>query len=225
LSPEQVAAVRTAYQGVKISNGTYAAYPLTRGGELGWQRFIADPERIPGAMPVPADGGLSGLRAAMFGDAAYDLSRFDAERDLMKLRASRFADMFEADDPDVTSFVTRGGKLLIWHGMDDPGPSAAATVDYFNELERVMTSRANAVRSSVRLFLAPGVYHCRGGPGPDRLDALDSLDRWVETGAAPERLLARKLDSPLVRPLCPYPALGRYKGKGDPNDPMSFECR
>ena len=65
----------------------------------------------------------------------------------------------------------------------------------------------------------------RGGPGPDRIDMLDAMDRWAETGKAPDRLLATKPNSALTRPVCAYPALPRYKGTGNPNEAANFDCR
>jgi feruloyl esterase len=227
LSPQQVAAVRTAYAGVKVSTGEIAAYPLTYGSEPEWERFIGGQNGQPPPRSLtPQDGGMSGFRTLLFGDPNYDLSRFDAERDLKRMRSSAFARMFEASDPDISSFVKRGGKLLLWHGGNDPGPSAAATIDYYNEVARTTGRKTSApLASSVRLFIAPGVYHCRRGPGPDQFDMIDALDRWVERGAAPNSILATKQDSPLSRPLCPYPALPRYQGRGDPNVASNFACR
>ena len=59
--------------------------------------------------------------------------------------------------------------------------------------------------------MAPGMGHCRGGPGPDTFDALSALEAWVEEDRAPERIVASKLEGGEVvrtRPLCPYPASG-----------------
>jgi feruloyl esterase len=81
-----------------------------------------------------------------------------------------------------------------------------------------------SIRADVRLFLAPGVFHCRGGPGPDHFDTVTALDAWVEHGTAPTRLIATKASSPLRRPLCPYPQVAKYKGAGDTNDPENFVC-
>lgn len=227
LSPQQVSGVRAAYAGVRTSDGLIAAYPLTYGSEPEWGRFIGGPEGPTTRQRprTPQDGGLGGFRAIMFGDANYDLSRFDAERDLKKMRASAFADAFEADNADISAFVKRGGKLLLWHGANDPGPSAAATIDYYNEVMRTSGAKVPALPSSVRLFIAPGVYHCRRGPGPDQFNLIDALDRWVEKGVAPETILATRQDSPISRPLCPYPAMPHYRGSGDPNAASSFECK
>jgi feruloyl esterase len=79
----------------------------------------------------------------------------------------------------------------------------------------------------VRLFLAPGMHHCRGGPGPDDFDTLTALERWVEKGEAPAKLVASKsIDGKVVRtrPLCPEPQLARYVGKGSIDDAANFRC-
>ena len=102
-----------------------------------------------------------------------------------------------------------------------------------------------------RLFMVPGMGHCGGGSGPNNFgnaniadpdewpqdadhDVLLALDRWVTQGIAPEKLVAtRKIPSvpgnpsqqgKLTRPLCPYPKVARYKGQGDTNDALNFEC-
>ena len=87
-----------------------------------------------------------------------------------------------------------------------------------------------------RLFLVPGMGHCSGGAGPNdfgngpgapaRVDAQHdmtiALDRWVEQGIAPDKLIGT--GAGLTRPLCPYPQVARYKGTGDSNDAANFTC-
>jgi feruloyl esterase len=94
-----------------------------------------------------------------------------------------------------------------------------------------------------RLFLAPGVNHCGGGAGPNSSfaytlandvgpmdadhDILAALDRWVEHGIAPGRLIASHFTAGVAdktRPVCAYPKIARYKGKGDPNQPGAWTC-
>jgi len=84
-----------------------------------------------------------------------------------------------------------------------------------------------AVQDFHRLFMAPGMLHCAGGPGPNTFDAHDALEAWVERGVAPESIIATRLTngaSDRTRPLCPYPKVATYKGSGDINRAASFSC-
>jgi feruloyl esterase len=220
-TPAQLAAIRAAYAGVKTSKGEVVAYPLTRGGEADWARFIAATGPPTGSASV----GIDGLRTLMFGKADFDLGAFDAERDFRTARESRLARLYEAADPDISAFVKRGGKLLLWHGWDDAGPSPFATIDYFEKVQKITGRKVKSLDTSVAFFIAPGVYHCSKGPGPDQFDLLGTIDTWVEKGAAPASMLATKVNSTMSRPLCRYPALPRYRGSGDPENAASFDCR
>jgi feruloyl esterase len=62
-------------------------------------------------------------------------------------------------------------------------------------------------------------------------DVLAALAQWVETGTAPEKLIATKYqdDDPtkpvvMQRPACPCPKRARYAGSGDTNAAASFVC-
>jgi len=80
----------------------------------------------------------------------------------------------------------------------------------------------------VRLILMPGVDHCFGGAGPDWVNYLDEIDRWVETGEAPDRLTAywpnEQMQPEGSRPVCAYPKHLTYDGTGDPREAASFTC-
>jgi feruloyl esterase len=77
--------------------------------------------------------------------------------------------------------------------------------------------------------MAPGVGHCSGGPGPQPRQPFDALVNWVEQGRAPETLPAVRRDETGAvtrsRPLCQYPLVARYTGKGSTDQAESFECR
>jgi feruloyl esterase len=59
----------------------------------------------------------------------------------------------------------------------------------------------------------------------DQFDSLDALDKWVSTSTAPVLIPASNQQSGIQRPLCPYPALPAYDGKGDPKALASFVCK
>ncbi len=234
LSAAQVAAVRAVYAGVKTSDDHVASYPLARGSEAGWSRFLsverpaasrAAPASPAGRSGVDAGGGMGGLRQALFGDPNFNLAAFNADRDLRTVRTSAFAKLYEAGDPDIAPFLERGGKLIIWHGFYDPGPSPLGTISYYERMRRATGAKVKNVAASVRLFILPGVYHCGGGPGADRFDSLGAIDEWVAHERLPEHLVATRRDGKLSRPVCPYPELPYYGGHGDPNAAGSFACR
>ena len=83
------------------------------------------------------------------------------------------------------------------------------------------------LRDSVRLFMIPGMGHCGGGDAPNVIDMLATIDQWVESGKAPESILATMPpnDRPVSRPLCPFPQTAQYKGKGSTDDAANFACR
>jgi pimeloyl-ACP methyl ester carboxylesterase len=131
------------------------------------------------------------------------------------------------DDPDLSAFREEGGKVLIWHGWSDQLIFPEGTIDYY---ERVIDHfhSTEQVQRFARLFMAPGVFHCGGGTGPQVFDSFGALVRWVESGEAPDRIVASRVESSVVvraRPLCAYPYVARYDGKGDPNSADSFECK
>ena len=45
----------------------------------------------------------------------------------------------------------------------------------------------------------PGVEHCFGGPGPSWVNCRDELDKWMETGTAPDQVTAYWLDEKCSR--------------------------
>jgi feruloyl esterase len=217
LTPAQVETVRRVYNGVKTTNGEYAAMPLMRGGESDWvSRMIGTAEQ-----PLGLNSVLGGPFMAYIvkSDPSYDILTFDPEREMATLSSGLAAEVHQ-QNADISTFVSRGGKLLLWHGFNDPGPSPLSSIEY---MERVK-AKVPAAKDSVRLFLAPGVLHCGGGAGPDRFDSLTALENWVEKGTPPASMIATKANAPISRPLCPYPQVAKYKGSGDTNDAANFAC-
>ena len=130
-----------------------------------------------------------------------------------------------ADNPDLSAFRARGGKLIIDNGWMDGSMSANGTINYYQSV----LDHDPTAREDVRLFLRPGVTHCRLGPGPDGTNYLVAIDKWLESGKAPDQLPAQYRD-PRGQPtgreriLCAHPEVVRYDGKGDARAASSFSC-
>jgi feruloyl esterase len=141
--------------------------------------------------------------------------------------------------PNPTNLDTlrnRGAKMLVIHGSSDPVFSVDDTASWYDKLDAYYGGSA---AMAVRFFRVPGMLHSRGGPATDQYDGLSALVNWVEKGQAPDRIVASargagnaggvNLDVPAdwsasrTRPLCPYPAVARYKG-GNVEIESSFAC-
>lgn len=88
-------------------------------------------------------------------------------------------------------------------------------------------SQLDETRAFFRLYMIPGMAHCGGGPGLNEVEALVPLEQWVERGVAPESLKVWRNDhgaTRTTRPVCAYPDVVHYDGKGDPGDLSSFAC-
>jgi len=229
LNAAQLAALTKIYQGArnprtheKILSGFS---PGGEGEDNGWTRWITGPA---------GDGKQSQFYAfgrnffgyIVYGDHNYDITRFDFDNDL-KMTDEKFAPIFNSYNPDLSAFQARGGKLIQYHGWSDPAIPALDSVDYFNSVQARMGPTGNFYR----LFMAPGMLHCGGGPGPNMLQTLPAIVAWVEQNRAPDTLIATKYhgDDPRqpveqVRPLCTFPAHAEWNGRGEKNNPASYRC-
>ena len=84
------------------------------------------------------------------------------------------------------------------------------------------------IHDSFRLFMAPGMGHCGGGPGPNSFDSLTAIEDWVENDRAPDEIIAVHRSDGVVdrsRPLCPYPEIAVYDGDGSSDEAENFSCQ
>jgi feruloyl esterase len=217
LTAPQVAAARKIYAG-PINPRTHAAvFPgLEPGSELGWE--------VKAGGPGPSSIADSYFKFLIFEDPRWDFRTLDLDRDVA--RADRLdPGAMNATDADLRPFVARGGKLLMYHGWSDALIAPRNSIEYF---KRVTSALGPQAAASVRLFMAPGMNHCRDGDGPSLFDAIGALEQWVEGGKAPDQLVATRVAAGKVdraRPLCPYPQVARYTGKGSTDEAASFSCK
>ena len=216
LTPAQVVAARRIYAPViDPKTGTQVFAGMEPGSELHWGA-------ISGERPHQMYNDLA--RFLFFADPDWDYRDLDVGE---HLEGARQADggILAATSTDLTPFVDRGGKLLIYHGWEDQNISPSMSVGYYTGVQETMGK--DAVADAVRLFMVPGMGHCRGGDGPDSFDALAALEQWREQGEAPDQILASKVVDGRVtrtRPLCPYPQVAKYTGTGSIDQAENFAC-
>jgi feruloyl esterase len=238
LTSGQVATVRTIYAPLLESKGREVMPGYEPGGEdggNGWASWITGtPQRESSGLFF----GRGFFANFIYERADWKLDSFDLDRDL-KLARQKTGAALDATDANLTPFAARGGKLILYHGWNDPAIPALSTVEYFNAAHAAMGTKAD---DALRLYMVPGMQHCSGGPGATHFgqnatdlsgdadrDAFTALQRWVESGKAPAQLTAQRYASDSAkgdkfsRPLCPYPATAVYKS-GDTADAKSFAC-
>ena len=250
LTPPQVAAVKKIMAGPRnprTGEQIYPGYFTSAAGEAAsWPAWITGPA-TPGASIQAFFGNSFFARIVneIPAPGVWDFSTFNFHSDVA-FADGKTARTMNATEADLSAFVhaNRRGKIIMWHGWEDPAISARDAVDYY---EKVVRANEDA-KDFFRLFMVPGMLHCSDGPGPNSFgqnlaqnrplsnspehDVLSALERWVEEGVAPKSIVAVKyvnndpaLGIQRTRPLCAYPKLAMYKGSGSTDDAANFECR
>jgi feruloyl esterase len=217
LTAAQVEAVKKIYSGLKNPRTGRDIYPgMARGSELGWAAMAGGPN--------PHPFSTEPFKYLVFGDPNWDWRTFDFDADVAKTDAKLAS--HNAVDPNLKAFKSRGGKIIMYDGWNADDNIALNSVNYYNSVFRVFG--AKQTDEFLRLFMAPGMGHCGGGPGPNTFDALTALEPWVEQNKAPETFVASHSTNGVVdrtRPLCPYPQVAQYKGVGSTDDAANFACK
>jgi feruloyl esterase len=239
LTQPQIHALSSLYAGAKDGQGATLFPGLAMGDETGWNVWVIG--EGPGASAA-ALYAQNDFRYIVTGDPKWNPLTVDLEDSVRQSTQKTAADL-DSTNPDLSRFAAHGGKLIIYHGWNDPAISPWNTIAYYKSVQRQMG--AQKVDSFASLYMAPGVEHCVGGPGPSAFGQLgiptakdskfgifDALEDWVEKDTPPPEIVATKYDADekgarkpvMTRPLCPYPQVAKYNGSGDPNDAASFAC-
>jgi len=213
LTPGQLETVKIVFGDVK-----------TKKGQVIWTGYPAGTELNVGSLrsvPTGPGGVWDVIRILGHQDKDYDWHNFDLDAEVAQ------ADKAGIDvlTYDLSAFKAHGGKLLLYHGWYDSTIPPEHTVLYY---ESVLAKMGKKQDDWMRLYMEPGMAHCGGGIGPDQFNKMGVIERWRESGQAPEAILASHVTGGTVdmtRPLCPYPQVAVYKGVGSTNDAANFSCK
>ena len=223
LTRPELDAVKKVYDGLRNPRTgvlIFPGWPLGSeaygdGAGAGWRGSVLD---------LPEPRRVDFFRYFVFNDPNWNWRSIDWDRDVAYTNVKM--GFINATAHDLSAFRARGGKLLMYTGWVDPILPAEDVLHYYDEVVKT-SGGLEKTKEFFRLFMAPGMGHCNGGPGPNVFDTLGSLEEWVERGVAPDRILASHVTSGVTdrtRPLCAYPLVARWKGTGSTDDAANFRC-
>lgn len=237
LTAAEVEVARRIYAGAQDSQGRKLVIggPMP-GSELAWGGvYVPNGPGQPIFSGIIAEGSIKNLYYPQ--PLAKDWSLKDLKFDEATLDSFKYRAIYDATNPDLAKFNKAGGRLLMWHGWSDPHISPLNSIAYYTAVQKQLG--ADQVAGFARLFLFPGMYHCGGGDGLFKFDVLTPLMSWVESGQAPEKLIASHDTTPQrmgpagpppktpgvidrTRPVFAFPKVARYSGSGSIDDPVNF---
>jgi len=247
LSAAQKSTIAALFAGATTSSGEkiYTSFPYDAGlatGNIVFWKFNAPIALDSGGaaliwgVPPEDPAKFNGRNFALKGQVDDMLAKVKATNDVYKESALSF--MMPPDATDMSAVKKRGAKMMVYHGTSDAIFSSDDTTQWYDALR---AANGGDAANFARFYRVPGMNHCSGGPSTDQFDMLTPLVKWVESGEVPEAVIAKargagnaaavNVDVPAAwsvnraRPLCPYPKVARFSGKGDVESEIGFSCQ
>jgi hypothetical protein len=186
LTDAQIDTARVLYAERKDpANGTvlYAVLPGAEGVKGSWDAWLTGGDDA--TQPAGIKFTWNYLAYMVMNDPKLELGKV-TEADLVR-GERRYAPIMDSDNPDLSVFKAHGGKLIQYHGWNDPAIPPGYSLEY---RERMAAKTADA-GSFYRLYMVPGMLHCRGGDAPTDVNWQAALEDWVEKALPPAELVAK----------------------------------
>ena len=239
-----------AFSSTLMGDGTHRWFGMARGTSL-WGSFFSlfglnGPGSPNGAFPIapdvvalelqnstladPSFVNLSGNGQALWKDLSY--AQLSNAYDRGVALQTQFGNI-NTDNPDLSAYKNRGGKILTWHGLADELIFPQGTVNYYHRVANQMGGMAGT-QDFFRLYMVPGLGHGtpNGTSNPNAIvpnftptQMYDLLTAWVEHGTVPDRvdLQASAGGETRSMPVCVYPKAITFVS-GDPKRAESYTC-
>lgn len=213
LSVAQVHSARTMYEGRRDPRTGKIAFPgFTPGAESlsgSWPAWVtgANPETHSRAAGYQFSSNA--FKYFAFGDPSFDFLKLDLGAGFAKAKA-KMSPIIDAENPNLAAFKKHGGKLIQYHGWNDPAIPARSSIRYYEDVRKTMGDTSGFYK----LYLVPGMLHCGGGLSPTNVDWLAAIDEWVTENKAPAAITAvsRGGGEGETQLLCPYPGVSHKTG-------------
>ncbi|WP_206239937.1 tannase/feruloyl esterase family alpha/beta hydrolase [Novosphingobium terrae] len=216
LTAPQLDSLRAVTRGMRSKSGQqlYPGYPM--GSAL-------LPGPVGGKNPDPSAPQTYRI---LYKDPSWDFHRFDVETDIPRADRLGYQTMNAVNPEKLKALFARGGKVLMYHGWDDPAITPMIGLKLYSDAVQA-NGGPKKTKDLIRLFMIPGKAHC-GNP----FDQMEVITRWVEQGVAPDTITVSYAavtagdapHGPRIRKVCAWPQTSRYKGQGSVDDAASFAC-
>ncbi|MFC1838987.1 tannase/feruloyl esterase family alpha/beta hydrolase [Thermodesulfobacteriota bacterium] len=238
LTPAQAKTARAIYAGAKFNDGTQIYSGFEPGSELLWEAMIKGPE------PLFINNGF--FQYIAFEDPDWDFRTFDIDADTRDID-KRLGPIINNIQTDLTEFKKSGGKLILYQAWNETWVPPRTAVKYYEDVVKNMDGYEET-KDFFRLFMVPDFGMCPS-MFPGTFDALGAVRKWVEEGVAPDQITTTYFDQSgqfreragmqdagiegasesaqgiiKTRPVCAYPEVAIYKGKGDINKAENYRC-
>jgi feruloyl esterase len=217
LTDAQVASAKALYEGRRDKSGKVLFPGYSPGAEAlngSWNAWITGPTAEVTQRAAGPSFSSDAFKYFGYNDPNFDYLKMDMDSAGYAAAQKKMAAVLDSDNPNLAAFKKHGGKLIHYHGWNDPAIPAKASVVYYEDVKKTMGDPSDFYR----MYLVPGMLHCGGGVGPSTVDWVAQLDAWVMQNKAPGELTAvggqgQAPGGPPNQLLCPYPGVARKQGE------------
>lgn len=186
LTDEQIATARSFYAEQKDplqGSVLYGVLPGAEGVKGSWDAWLTGTDD--GEKPAGPGFTWNYLANMVMQDPTLDIKKVTNE-DIAR-GERHYAPIMDAADPDLSAFKAHGGKLIQYHGWNDPGIPPGYSLEYRARL----VAKMGRTDDFYRLYMVPGMLHCAGGNAPTSVDWQAAIENWVEKNSPPGALVAK----------------------------------